>query len=407
MSGAPACRTRLYGFDSNGNRINVTRREGNPDGTCSSSGGTSTGWTYDAADRLITGGNAEGEYSYDALGRVVSMPGSDSRSGASAGSIGLAYYDTDAVASVTQAGITTSFGIDPIGRRSTELSGITGGISNTTVRRYYTDPTDNPTWVEATSNGSAIETRFVEGLSGGLVGEVSSPGIAQIYIANPRGDIVTAVELPSTGPATGISGWTDAEEYGAISESSKAQIGGQLDYTWLGSGQRETEDSTGLTLMGARVCPPNTGQFLSPDPIYSGNDTSNAYPADPINDVDLTGCECNRRQDFYLAVEAYDRGWGAWKPVRRAHIDSYASSYVSQILGDVGVVVRGQEYRHGVRAYKQRKCAKDGSGRYRWKYRFEYRHIKMSRFSFRSGSGSTCHGILGARPSTSSVRELQ
>ncbi|XXZ47618.1 RHS repeat-associated core domain-containing protein [Streptomyces cavourensis] len=59
---------------------------------------------------------------------------------------------------------------------------------------------------------------------------------------------------------------------------------------WLGAKQRSTETLTGLTLMGVRLYNPNSGRFLSLDPVYGGN--ANAYDyvhGDPLNRFDLDG----------------------------------------------------------------------------------------------------------------------
>ncbi|MET9375827.1 RHS repeat-associated core domain-containing protein [Streptomyces sp. NPDC002992] len=61
-------------------------------------------------------------------------------------------------------------------------------------------------------------------------------------------------------------------------------------YSWLGGQQRSAETVTGLTLMGARLYNPQTGRFLSADPVYGGN--ANAYEyctGDPVNCSDLSG----------------------------------------------------------------------------------------------------------------------
>ncbi|MFC8923044.1 RHS repeat-associated core domain-containing protein [Cellulosimicrobium sp. NPDC057127] len=61
-----------------------------------------------------------------------------------------------------------------------------------------------------------------------------------------------------------------------------------MTYGWLG-GKERAQDTTGLTLMGARLYNPTTGLFTSVDPVPGGNTTAYAYPQDPINHQDLDG----------------------------------------------------------------------------------------------------------------------
>ncbi|MDZ7577602.1 MAG: RHS repeat-associated core domain-containing protein, partial [Candidatus Nanopelagicales bacterium] len=60
-------------------------------------------------------------------------------------------------------------------------------------------------------------------------------------------------------------------------------------YGWLGDYQRPTSQATGLIQMGARPYNPNTGQFLSTDPIQGGNQNPYTYPVDPVNEFDISG----------------------------------------------------------------------------------------------------------------------
>lgn len=105
-------------------------------------------------------------------------------------------------------------------------------------------------------------------------------------LADPHGDVVTTVDVPTTGPATGISHWADYDDFGNPNTAPPPVDG--ADYGWLGAHQRATTP-TGLLLMGARLYNPATAQFTSIDPVYGGNTTNYAYPQDPINHADLDG----------------------------------------------------------------------------------------------------------------------
>lgn len=285
------CQTRAYGFDANGNRTSLTRTGAASTGECATTGGQTTSWAYDTADR-ITGG-----YTYDTLGRATTIPAHDTPAGTPAGNLTLGYYNTDAIASITQNGSTTSYSLDPVGRRSVATTAPTGGGTATqTVAHHYTNPGDNPTWVDTTTNGTTTRTRYASSLAGDLALTITTPTgggtpTVTLPLADPHGDTPTSITLPTTGPATTLTDWTDTDEYGnplttnpGTTTTSTTGIG----YGWLGAKQRATT-TTGLLLMGARVYNPVTGAFTSTDPVYGGNTTAYTYPQDPVNKFDLTG----------------------------------------------------------------------------------------------------------------------
>ena len=119
-------------------------------------------------------------------------------------------------------------------------------------------------------------------------------------MANPHGDIVTTITLPTTGNALAIGAWADYDEYGnplppagatttAQTLANAATVAGPGGYGWVGAKQRATNPDTGLILMGARVYNTVTGAFTSRDPVYGGNTTAYTYPQDPTNGYDLNG----------------------------------------------------------------------------------------------------------------------
>ncbi|MFD7439305.1 RHS repeat-associated core domain-containing protein [Streptomyces sp. NPDC059861] len=77
----------------------------------------------------------------------------------------------------------------------------------------------------------------------------------------------------------------DSDEYGrsrAEQESTR--------YGWLGNHQRSSETVSSLMLMGVRLYNPDTGRFLSVDPVYGGNENAYEYcGGDPVACIDTTG----------------------------------------------------------------------------------------------------------------------
>ncbi|MDP4013604.1 MAG: RHS repeat-associated core domain-containing protein, partial [Candidatus Nanopelagicales bacterium] len=77
----------------------------------------------------------------------------------------------------------------------------------------------------------------------------------------------------------------------ATGSAASVTASGGDRYGWLGAYQRPTSQATGLIQMGARPYNPNTGQFLSTDPIRGGNQNPYTYPVDPVNQDDVGGMD--------------------------------------------------------------------------------------------------------------------
>lgn len=307
------CVTRAYGFDRNGNRVSKTSSPAASDGLCQTgSGSTSRTWSYDSGDRVSGAG-----YVFDALGRNTTLPAGDAPV-SSNGDVTLGYYDTDAVASITQVGVKTSWTLDAAGRRFSEsVAPASGGTATKATTRHYSDASDDPAWVDVTEGVSTTRTRFETSLGGDLGLTLTGPANAgaaaskaEVTLADPHGDVVATSEVTGQStPAVGLAGWTDHDEYGNPLGNAMAASGAiteGLGYGWVGAKQRATLD-TGLTLMGARVYNRATGIFTSTDPVYGGNPTTYGYPVDPVNMFDLNG----------------QWGWfkKAWKWVKKHKVD--------------------------------------------------------------------------------------
>lgn len=209
-------------------------------------------------------------------GRTRTIPASDAPKPA-AGDISRSYFDNDIVKSITQAGSTTTLGLDPMDRRSTET--VTGATGTTQTVRHYTDTSDNPTWI---SDG-ATSTRYARLLDSQLGLIVQSGGSAQVPFINVHGDVVTTSTIPnSQALATRINGWSSFDEYG------QGGAGG-AGYGWLGGATRSTAD-TGLIFMGARVYNPATGLSTSQDPRAGRQQHESGYcNGDPVSCADISG----------------------------------------------------------------------------------------------------------------------
>lgn len=267
-----SCTTRVYGFDLNSNRTSLSTYPADETGQCSTSTSAQTEqYTYDTMDRIINAG-----YSYDDWGRTTKVPASHVSGG---GELSIGYFTNDLVASITQAGETSSFTLDPSGRVKTLTK--TGGQQTGTIIHHYAGSEDSPAWI---TEADGSWTRNIVAFSG-LNAYHKSDGSSALLLANLHGDVVAEVENSSS--ATGILRYMENTEYGVKRGDASDD---EARYGWLGSKQRSSDAPAGLILMGVRVYNPMTGRFLQVDPLPGGS--ANAYEycsADPVNRVDLSG----------------------------------------------------------------------------------------------------------------------
>ncbi|MFJ7271349.1 DNRLRE domain-containing protein [Streptomyces sp. NPDC099050] len=258
------CTNRTYTFDARSNRTSLTTVPGTPGAPCSATGGTVKTYTYDSADRQVDTG-----YAYDAFGRTTAVPGST-----------VAYHANDLVQQQTTGSDRQTWQLDselrPRGWITESNASGTWTTKDTKVN-HYSCSCDSPRWVvENTATGAL--TRNVTSPSGDLAAITGKTGGTVLQLTNRHGDVSLVLPLDAGIAPTAY----DADEYGNARGSTPR-------YGWLGAKQRSAETPAGLTLMGVRLYKPDTGRFLSVDPVLGGNDNPYVYPADPVNMYDLNG----------------------------------------------------------------------------------------------------------------------
>ncbi|GED87757.1 DNRLRE domain-containing protein [Streptomyces sp. 6-11-2] len=311
---AEGCVTRNYRFDETGRsvagRMNRTSKTVIPaaeDGSCVTTGGTTTASSYDSADRLLTTG-----YTYDAFGRTTAT---------GTGSVN-AYWANDLVASQTAGDTRQSWTLDPALRFeafTTEKKQTDGTWANATSKlNHYGDDSDEPRWIiEDTTQGTL--TRNVSGPDGDLVSTTSATGDVELQFANLHGDVSVTLDTAMTAPKVLLY-----DEFGVPTDGQAPQR-----YGWLGAKQRSGEALDGVILMGARLYSPALGRFLQTDPDPGGN--ANAYDycsGDPVNCVDLDG----------------HWGFSFKKAFRRVARVAEVASYIPGPIGNVASAVGAISY---------------------------------------------------------------
>ncbi len=303
LAATSACQVRRYGFNDpsnttstatavdrpglNSNRLTQASYD-DPTGACqTSTATTSATHSYDPADRLTDPG-----YAYDAFGRTTTTPAAASTTNQDST---ITYHADDMVASQTTGTGATATGkawtLDLTGRLLAETTtGDPTAANNTTATNHYSDGGDSPAWI-STSDGAT--TRNVTGLAGDLAAIVSTDptgaNSTALQLVNLHGDVVGTVD--NTSAATSTTSQYEYTEYGAPRQNNTTPS----RYGWLGGKQRSSDALGGVVLMGVRLYNPNSGRFLSVDPVAGGSANDYDYTnQDPVNSFDLDGNRTDR-----------------------------------------------------------------------------------------------------------------
>jgi RHS repeat-associated protein len=301
--------TRTYTYDADSNRTVEVGPQPPTDGNypaCTTTQVT-TGHTYDQADRAtdVVGGE---HYTYDDLGRTLTVPGADVVSTPqSSDQLTVHYYANDMVAFTSAAGNFLNYGLDPAGRTLT-TSGLDGDGQPWTTTNDYTSGSDSPAWTSTTGSAGTSVTRYTTGLDGLTTAE-SFGSTSMLYLNDPRGNVVARLPYTATGliDSSGWNSYTGYTDFGIKDlRCHQSQCNASITpYGYLGGHERTTANTAGVLLMGRRLYNPTTGRFLQPDPVPGGS--ANAYDyagQDPINNVDLNGTDFVS-QDWGSTVDVF------------------------------------------------------------------------------------------------------
>jgi RHS repeat-associated protein len=268
------CTRRGYGYDLDSNRTQRTSQPSAAAGACGTGTTTTITTTVDDADRITDTG-----FTYDTLGRTITIPASASSLGAAAT---LTYDADDKLAGITAGTTTQVEERDPLRRLRAETSQGTGLASTASVLRYG-DDADVATGL---TRGAAWE-RYIGGPDDALTAVTTNGGATTFQLYNVHGDVVATMAAGATTLATE----TEYDEFGNQVWSSTTPPLAGTTAGWLGALNKRTAFKTGgIVHMGARAYAPALGRFLQEDPVVGGSANTYDYVnQDPVNQLDLDG----------------------------------------------------------------------------------------------------------------------
>jgi RHS repeat-associated protein len=320
-----------YVYDDAGNLTSATK------------GGTTTSYTYDNVDQLLTESRTgySATYTYDANGNRASKTLNSSTDSYS-------YDDADKLTSVTNAGVTVkSFGYDAAGRTHTVS---TSGGTTTLDYDYEGRVT------QITYPSSATNTFSYNGLDA-RVGKVDSAGTSAY---KRDGASVTAPVL-SDGAAAytpGISerrsstskfygtdrlgtntletnssqATTATRQYDAFGVQVSSSGSAASPFGYAGAHGYQEDTDSGVTLVGHRYYDQSAGRFLSRDPLEVGRNWYSYCGNNPVRWIDPLGENATEVVVNYLYVMWDAAGkllkWGVTKNLK--------TRYTKQKLAELG-----------------------------------------------------------------------
>ncbi len=266
------CKTRVYTYDEESNRLSLVKHEPNSKKECSAEGGTEEKHAYDEGNRLIDSG-----IEYDLLGNVTKLPAAD----AEGHELKSTFYVDNAVAMQEQSGTKNEYFLDPDGRVHETVTGAKKVIS------HYDGSGEAVAWTcEVSSSTKECEagtyTRNIPGIGGALTAvQANSSGVPVLQLHDLQGDIVATIK--DKAGETKLESMYNSTEFG-VPDEGKAPP----SFAWLGAADVQSSLSSGVITYGATSYVPQTGKALQSEqveppgyPVAVGGGTYATFTAEP------------------------------------------------------------------------------------------------------------------------------
>jgi YD repeat-containing protein len=236
------CKTRLYNYDEEGERLSEVQREPTSEKKCAAEGGNLEWHTYDTGGMLEDPGTT-----YDAVGDVTTMPAAD----AGGAELAASYYVDGQVAKQTQSGLTQEFHYDPTGRTRETIS--EGTKAGTTIT-HYDGEGQMSAWTSAIVGGKEVSTRNVDGIDGTLAAIQITGSEVELQLHDLSGNIIATAQLSET--ATKLKTTYSSSELGVPTKGQPPK------YAWLGAEGATSEVPGGTVTQDGVTYVPQTAVTL-------------------------------------------------------------------------------------------------------------------------------------------------
>jgi DNA-binding beta-propeller fold protein YncE len=242
------CTTRVYSYDEEGDRTNLSSRNPTAEGSCGGEGwatehGTVEPHSYDTAGRLTDYG-----VTYDAFGNTTKLPASD----AGGHELTSTFYVDNQLASQVQNSQTIKYYLDPAGRTRETVS--TGTI-NSTVISHYAGEDSTAAWTS--EEAGAKWTRNITGIDGALAATAKKSETPTLQLHDLQGNVVGNAALSGEAEAKLLNPY-NSSEFGVPTTT-----GAPPKYAWLGASGVTSEMSSGNIAEGGILYVPQLGRTVS------------------------------------------------------------------------------------------------------------------------------------------------
>jgi hypothetical protein len=252
------CKTRVYTYDEEGNRLSQAEYEPGTGGACATEHGSQTMHEYTTANDLADPG-----VGYESFGNITTLPAADGGGTETK----AAFYVNNQAYTEAQGSTADAYTLDPADRTFQTITGTTTSTS------HYDGPGNALSWTSQTGGGW---TRDIPGIGGTLAAVQTSTTAPILQVHNLAGQTVAMIGDSPT--ETKLLSTHNPTEFGVSQPGEKAP-----EYGWLGQGLG-SEFPSGSVVADGSTYIPLIGKPLQSAPIdvtYAPNEIGEFTDAQP------------------------------------------------------------------------------------------------------------------------------